>query len=168
MLASTPLALRLDLTGAEPNVGQLMALCEENYRALQRLAPGLAQMRGAFISRAEAGADLLLEVHEQAPYTTIFRLTHLFVTSSEGDCWHPEPDAALRAYHDASQVEVLDLSQTALPLYSHYRSPALQAKWKANLFVGKWLAYCLAQGHRFPSLDVQASICAHRALSLVP
>jgi uncharacterized protein YqiB (DUF1249 family) len=153
MRLSTPLDERLGLTDFAPTVGRLMALCEENYLALKRLAPDLERMRGPYISRADNGADLLLEVREQGPYTTIFRLTHLFAGPLDNESWRPEPDAALRAYHDAAQVEVLDLRQTALPVYSHYSSPALQAKWKANLFLAKWLSYCLLQAHRFPPVD---------------
>jgi uncharacterized protein YqiB (DUF1249 family) len=55
----------------------------------------------------------------------------------------------LRAYHDAAQVEVLSLRQTVLPVLRHYDTPALGAKWRANLFVSKWLGYCLSQGYRF-------------------
>ncbi len=61
----------------------------------------------------------------------------------------PTRDVRLRIYHDARQVEVLDLRQTALPLDADYRPPALAAKWKVNLFLGKWLSFCLQQGHRF-------------------
>jgi uncharacterized protein YqiB (DUF1249 family) len=60
-----------------------------------------------------------------------------------------DPNARLCAYHDAMQVEVLDLHQTALPVYRHYAYPALDAKWRANLFLARWLAYCVRQGYRF-------------------
>jgi hypothetical protein len=74
----------------------------------------------------------------------------------------------LRAYHDAGQVEVLDLRQTALPVFNHYRSPALQAKWKANLFLAKWLSYCLIRGHRFPPAPNQPSLSNQRELTSSP
>jgi len=156
----------LDLFGAQPTVGQLMVLCEENYVALMRLAPELARLRGPYISRADAGAHLLLDVREQAPFTTIFRLTHLFAGANEPGGWRPEPDAVLRAYHDAGQVEVLDLSQTALPVFRHYRAPALYAKWKVNLFLAKWLSYCLLRGHRFPPTASESP--RHRLHELTP
>ncbi len=44
---------------------------------------------------------------------------------------------------------MLDLRQTALTLYADYQRPALEAKWLVNLFLGKWLTFCLRQGHRF-------------------
>ncbi|KAA6183319.1 DUF1249 domain-containing protein [Thiohalocapsa marina] len=159
MQSAPPLLATIDLTGRHPTVGGLMQVCEENYQALDALAPGLAQLHGRHLSHEGEGIDLLLEVREQARYTTLFRLTHLFPTvpGSMSDaglraCARPtEPDAVLKAYHDAGQVEVLDLRQTVLPLLNHYQPPALQAKWKVNLFLSKWLAYCLHRGHRFPA-----------------
>lgn len=134
-----------------PSVGALMGLCEENYRSLLGLVPGLRQLRGEHRS-VSAGMALHLEVVEQAPYTTLLRLTYLFPYDDGAVHRIPQadPDALLRAYHDARQVEVLDLRQTALPLHNQYRYPALDAKWRANLFLSKWLPYCLGGGHRFP------------------
>jgi hypothetical protein len=128
-----------------------MSLCEENYAALRRLAPDLESVRGEIRSLCPGGTDLHLEVIEQARYTTLFRLTYFF-PYDDGRVHHTlqaDPDALLRAYHDARQVEVIDLYQTALPLHNHYRSPALDAKWKVNLFLSKWLRYCVLLGHRF-------------------
>lgn len=135
-----------------PTVGDLMSLCEENYNVLERLAPGLREIRGEMRSSLDGGADLFLEVLEQSRYTTLLRLTHFF---PHGDgrvhrLPQADPDALVRVYHDSAQVEVLDLRQTALPLHNHYRSPALVAKWRANVFLGKWLGYCTQQGHCFP------------------
>jgi uncharacterized protein YqiB (DUF1249 family) len=166
MQATTPFGNRLDLIAAAPNVGGLMALCEENYAALLRLAPVLPQLGGSLISRRCGHADLLIRIVEQAPYTTTLRLTHRFGESETAGGCPPEPDALLRAYHDAGQVEVLDLRQTVLPVLSHYQAPALAAKWRANLFLSKWLGYCIQQGHRFA---VQADACStERARELTP
>jgi len=128
-----------------------MRLCEENYRRLKRLAPGLANWRGDLCSPGQDGMGLHLEVIEQTRFTSLLRLTYLFPQAEGQEHRLPlaDPDALLRAYHDARQVEVLDLRQTILPLHNHYRSPALEAKWRANLFLGKWLAYCVRSGHLF-------------------
>jgi uncharacterized protein len=148
MQAPSPILAQLDLTGERLTVGGLMALCEENYQSVMRLAPRLATMTGEVSSRRPGDARLQLTVLDQAPYTTTFRLTHVFDAAGGRTDWLPEPDATLRAYHDAAQVEVLDLRQTALPIFSTYSSPALRAKWKANLFLAKWLGWCLRDGHR--------------------
>jgi uncharacterized protein YqiB (DUF1249 family) len=139
------------LTQARPSVGDLMRLCEENYAWLRRLAPGLVDWRGELESLGQDGMRLHLEVIEQTPYTSLLRLTYLFpqLDGQEHRIPLADPDALLRAYHDARQVEVLDLRQTALPLHNHYRSPALDAKWRANFFLGKWLTYCVRTGHLF-------------------
>jgi hypothetical protein len=131
-----------------------MGLCEENYAILLRLVPQLSRLRGEHCCK-RTGMALHLEILEQARYTTLLRLTYFFPHDDGVVHRIPraDPDALLRAYHDARQVEVIDLRQTALPLHNHYRCPALEAKWKANLFLSKWLAYCAAQGHRFPPAD---------------
>ena len=133
-----------------PTLGNLMQLCEENYGMLRRLVPTLGALRGNFRSVCAEGLDLHLEIIEQSPHTTLLRLTHLFPAGPAHRLPRAEPDALLRAYQDAKQVEILDLYQTILPLHPHHHTPALAAKWKANRFLSKWLAYCLALGHRFP------------------
>ena len=142
------------LVATRPTVGDLMSLCEDNFRLLTRLFPDLHQARGCYDSQFDAGLRLHLQVLEQAPYTTTIRFTYFFDDFVDATPGQPEPDARLRVYHDARQVEVLDLRQTALPLYGGYQSPALRAKWKANLFLSKWLSYCLSEGHRFRSSAV--------------
>ncbi len=152
MQAPAHLVARLNLFGASRTVGDLMGLCEENYALLLRLAPNLKHLHGRLRSGCSTGADLYLDVLEQAPYTSLIRLTYLFAGSAAGGGFAaPDPDTRLRVYHDAGQAEVLDLRQTVLPLYRHYQSPALSAKWKANLFLSKWLMFCVREGHRFPS-----------------
>lgn len=138
-----------------------MSLCEENFARLSRLVPDLAaRPSGVYGSRCSEGVDLYLEVEEQAPFTTILRLTYFFPVQGIP---LPDPDARLRVYHDACQVEVIDLRQTVLPLRTDYRSPALAEKWQVNLFIGKWLAYCVRQGHVFGQTPVSTSSSASGA-----
>lgn len=129
-----------------PTVGDLLALCEENYRHLHSLVPQLKRLEGTHRSRRPDHQDLHLTIVEQTPYTTLLRLTYRF-TDAEGGT--SEPDALLRVYHDARQVEVEDLRQQSLPTRRLYEAPGLLNKWRLNLFVAKWLAYCLRQGHLF-------------------
>lgn len=132
-----------------PTVGELMAVCEESYHSLMQLAPDLRRSRGSLCARPAAGLDLHLQVLEQSRYTTLIRLTYAFPPNfGDGlDCL--DPNARLCVYYDAMQVEVLDLHQTALPIYRHYAHPALDAKLKANSFLARWLDYCVRQGYRF-------------------
>jgi uncharacterized protein YqiB (DUF1249 family) len=142
----------LCLVPGRPTLGDLMTLCEENFALLGRLAPGLRHCRGLLVSRRQGDVDLHLRVEEQSPYTSLVRLTYVFADLAPpglGPRRGADPDALLRVYHDARQVEVLELRQTALPRHVEYRHPALDSKWRLNLFLSKWLAYCLVQGHRF-------------------
>jgi uncharacterized protein YqiB (DUF1249 family) len=164
--ACHPWATACILSG-RPNVGALMSLCEENFARLSRLVPDLAaRPSGIYGSRCSGGVDLYLEVEEQARFTTILRLTYLFPVQGIA---LPDPDARLRVYHDACQVEAIELRQTVLPLRSDYRSPALAEKWQVNLFIGKWLTYCARQGHVFGQTPVSiASSASGARVTLCP
>ncbi len=117
-----------------PTVGQLLDLCEENYGLLLEMAPQLRRQEGLLKSARPGHMDLYLEVLEQTPYTTVVHLTYYF-SHQQGQV--PDPDAVLRVYHDAAQVEVVDLRQSALPLVAGYHYPSLLNKWKVQLFLSK-------------------------------
>ena len=128
----------------EPTMGRLLDLCEENYQSLLMLFPELSQHKGVFESRLPEQAHLKLTVLEQSKYTSLINLTYSFDDDQESD-----PDAVLRVYHDAEQVEVEQVRQSNLPELSLYEAPGLVNKWRANIFVGKWLRFCVNQGHFF-------------------
>ncbi len=144
------------LTG-RPSVGRLMDLCDENYHHLLRLAPDVRGMEGCFLSGLDGGMDLYLEILEQTPYTSLIHLTYFFAHESGQQ---PDPDATMRLYHDSAQAEVLELRQKSLPLGAGREWPSLEQKWRANLFLSKWLSYCIGQGHRFR--------CRDRAQAILP
>ncbi|MCB1924355.1 MAG: DUF1249 domain-containing protein [Gammaproteobacteria bacterium] len=135
-----------DLIQRPPSVGDLMVLCEDNYRYLLSLAPQLRRLQGQHCSTSEADQDLHLTVVEQTRYTSLVRLTYHF-TLDDGSS--TEPDALLRVYHDAQQVEVEDLRQQVLPTHRLFEAPGLLNKWRLNLFVSRWLMFCVSQGHLF-------------------
>lgn len=129
-----------------PSVGDLLTLCEENYRFLLSLVPQLKRLQGEHRSSRPDHQDLVLTIVEQTPYTTLLRLTYHFPHADGGVA---DPDALLRVYHDARQVEVEGLRQQVLPTRRLYEAPGLMNKWRLNLFVAKWLTFCLEQGHLF-------------------
>jgi hypothetical protein len=143
--SATHPALRRILV-APASVGALLDLCEENFQLLGLIAPALRAMRGSHRSCRAGQLDLHLDIIEQAAYTTTLRLTYYF---DERHGRAPDPDATLRVYHDARQLEVLDLRQQVLPVGRLFESPALARKWKASVFLSKWLWYCVRNGHRF-------------------
>ncbi|WP_457673346.1 DUF1249 domain-containing protein [Thiolapillus sp.] len=138
------------LLDSSPTVGGLLDLCEENYRLLMRLAPDLKRLRDNLASRRPGHLDLHLEILEQTPYTTMIRLTYFF---PHGEGRQADPDAVLRVYHDARQIEVIRLEQHVLPVESSYHYPSLFNKWKINVFLSKWLRFCVDRGHRFEPLE---------------
>jgi len=136
----------MKLLSSAPTVGALVELCEQNYRLVLSLAPDLVAFSGLQRSQPHGTAALHLHVLEQTSYTTLVRLTHLFVHDGRPD---PDPDIHLRLYHDACQSEVISLRQSILPLERLYHHPGLEQKWRANQFLSRWLQFCLLQGHQF-------------------
>lgn len=133
-----------------PTLGRLLDLGEENYNILLCLAPQLRQMRGLHASRRPGQMDLFLEVMEQTPYTTVVHLTYYFA-HEQGQ--QADPDALLRVYHDARQIEVINLRQQVLPMKGGYQHPSLYNKWKVNVFLSKWLSFCKVQEHQFQAKE---------------
>ena len=156
-----PWSLKSLLTG-RPTVGTVLDLSEENYRLLLQLAPELSLLQGTLLSCLDHGMDLHLEIHEQTPYTTLVHLTYYF-PHAVGK--YPDPDALLRVYHDSRQVDVMDLRQSALPLRRWGGNPTLEQRWRINLFLSKWLAYCVFQGHSFNPGGAEFS--RHHSLEVV-
>ena len=58
---------------SHPTMGDLMALCEENYRCLHSLVPQLRRLSGEHRSIRPGHQDLHLTIVEQTPYTTLLR-----------------------------------------------------------------------------------------------
>jgi uncharacterized protein YqiB (DUF1249 family) len=134
------------LLSLRPTMGNVLDLSEENYTLLMRMAPDMKSLAGEYRSRQGDSMDLHLDVIEQTPYTTLVHLTYYF-THVIGD--YPDPDAMLRVYHDSRQVDVVDLRQSSLPLHRWGENPTLEQRWKINLFLSKWLRYCVEQSHSF-------------------
>lgn len=129
-----------------PGMDLVQRLSEENYHHLMRLAPDMQIMQGKHLSSLGESVDLHLDVQDQTPYTSLIHLTYYF---PHGVGHYPDPDATLRLYHDFRQVDVLDLRQSALPMQRWGGNPTLEQRWKINLFLSKWLGYCIQQGHHF-------------------
>ncbi|RMG34170.1 MAG: DUF1249 domain-containing protein [Gammaproteobacteria bacterium] len=126
-------------------MGRLVSLCEENYDLLLRLVPELRQMEGDYRARCPGHADLHLTILERGRYTTLLRLTYRFEDGRDA----AEPDAVLRVYHDAREVEAVALRQSVLSTGNLYEAPALANKWQLNWFVTKWLGFCVSLDYRF-------------------
>lgn len=125
----------------------LMGLYESNYLRLARLAGDLGALADRAQSRVAGDCELLLEVVERSPYTTVADLTYLLPAGAAADGTAPArvPDLRLRIYHDARLVEAA-WSRAAGP-----GERELVHRWARNMMLNKWLEYCLDRGHRFTS-----------------
>lgn len=134
---------------------ELQAACDANYLRLQRLLPDMrsrAEDRRVALSMGDRLLGVLvLEVRETCPYTTTLQ-----VRQEHGMPWLPVPQLDVRVYHDARMAEVVS-AQNARQLRSRYVYPNAQMhhpdeKAQLNLFLGEWLAHCLACGHELRPL----------------
>ena len=133
----------------------LMDLYERNYMLMRLLAPDLKEMKaGCFVSRAPEAPALELRDIIHSRYTTTFKLTYHF---SQSDALRKpfEPDLFIRLYHDARSCEVMS---GLLPegRFEERRTRDLERGQRLNLFLHKWLEYCLRQGHCFADQPVSA------------
>lgn len=124
----------------------LMGLYESNYLRLERLAGALALLPERARSCVAGDCELLLEVLERSPYTTVADLTYLLPPEGAGDAAPLRlPDLRLRIYHDARLVE----ASWSTGVGAEERE--LHHRWARNVMLNKWLEYCLDRGHRFVS-----------------
>ena len=80
-------------------------------------------------------------------YTSTFKLTYNFAGCADGEKPY-EPDLFIRLYHDARTCEVMS---GLLPegRFVERRTRNLEQGQRLNLFLNRWLGYCLNQGHSF-------------------
>jgi uncharacterized protein YqiB (DUF1249 family) len=121
----------------------LMGLYESNYLRLSRLAGDLAALADRACSSVTGDCELLLEVVERSPYTTVADLTYLLPAAGDGAEADRVPDLRLKVYHDARLVE----AAWSRPAGAVERE--LVHRWARNMMLNKWLEYCLDRGHRF-------------------
>ena len=131
----------------------LIAIHENNYFRLMRLAPDLGRFEGVYVSRVAGALDLYLCVLDRFKYTTSICLTYRFDTNDLSEMDVFQPRARIMIYHDARAVELIGhcRRQVTRKIYP-WRSgqmPELDRKWELNRFLNKWLGFCGKQGHLF-------------------
>lgn len=141
---------RLDLVYAR-NLTTLMDLYERNYVRLLKLIPDLERAEDMAVSQVGGSPDLHLQVLERSRFTTTLCLTYFFVVEDGGAI--ADPGLQVRVYHDAKLTEAMASRYRpgigSMPPGCIAKLPILDWKWEINLFLDKWLHYCLAQGYRF-------------------
>lgn len=137
-----------------PSLRGLMGIYEQNYQRLLRLLPEMPLPFSAAVSRSGSDRLLYLQVLERTPYTTSIHLTYRF---EENLRQIADPDMEIRLFHDACLAEVMACGMHPRSLnfgdFDFGNCSALEARWKRNLFLNKWLDYLLAHGHGFVMAD---------------
>ncbi len=126
----------------------LLALYADNHRRLRKLAPVRDYAPGRYRSRSAGHPDLVLDLLEQQPYTTLMRLS-LDIPGGDGPAL--EPESYWRVYHDAAQAEVTHcrFPEHEMRLFAP-GTPAKQLaayRRRMNSFANKWLEHLLDSGH---------------------
>jgi uncharacterized protein YqiB (DUF1249 family) len=126
----------------------LMALYESNYLRLLQLIPELERLDGCFRSRVAGDCDLHVEILERCRYTVTLSLTYYFDTD---DGRIADPNMTVRAYLDGRLAEAMYLNDghqhaELRRLIRQHRSQ-LNARWRRNVVLNKWLEYLGDQGH---------------------
>jgi uncharacterized protein YqiB (DUF1249 family) len=129
----------------------LMALYESNYLRLLSLVPNLERLDGCYRSRVAGDCDLHLEIMERSRYTLTLSLTYYFDTDAGRVA---DPDMLIRAYFDGQLAEAMNLGgidgdyqHAELRRMLKSQQSELDARWKRNTVLNKWLDYLMEQGH---------------------
>ena len=126
----------------------LMSLYESNYLRLQQLIPELDRLDGYYRSCVAGDCDLHVEIIERSRYTVTLSLSYFFY---ECERRIADPDMQIRAYLDGQLVEAMSLRgdhrHAEVRRLSRLHGQELDARWRRNTVLNKWLEYLMDQGH---------------------
>ena len=126
----------------------LMSLYESNYLRLQQLIPELERLDGYYQSCVAGHCDLHVEIIERSRYTVTLSLSYFFYDSERRIA---DPDMQVRAYLDGQLAEAMSLRgdhrHAELRRLSRVHGQELDARWRRNIVLNKWLEYLMDQGH---------------------
>ncbi len=135
---------RVEKKSFKLDLAEMHAVCETNYVRLLRLFPDYENTNTRSFSVGDA--RVMLEVIERCRYTTIFALHQ----HHEHDSWLGRLRVEVRAYHDASMLEV-GMFQSHRKIAARYQYPnermyQQDEKSQQNRFLADWLEHCLHNG----------------------
>ena len=126
----------------------LMAVYESNYLRLLQLLPELERLDGCFRSRVAGDCELYVDILERCRYTVTLSLSYYF---DSGDEQIADPDMLVRAYLDGRLADVMSMSgchrHSELRRLAREHRAELDARWRRNVVLNKWLDYLMHQGH---------------------
>ena len=126
----------------------LMSLYESNYLRLLQIIPEIERLDGHYQSRVAGDCTLHLEILERSRHTITLSLTYFFFEDGKRIA---DPDLKVRIYLDGKLAEAMSLSRNhrhaeIRRLFSEHRRE-LNARWRRNVVLNKWLEYLLDRGH---------------------
>lgn len=125
----------------------LLGLYSDNFERLRRLVDARELTPGRYVQELAGQPDLLLDLLEQQPYTTLLRLSLRFADSEPAE----DPESYWRVYHDARQAEVTHCRFDAhrVRLFAPDTPARLIAQYRRrmNSFANKWLEHLLEAGY---------------------
>ena len=126
----------------------LMSLYDSNYFRLLNLIPELDRLDGYFRSRVAGDCDLHVEILERSRYTVTMSLSYFF---DQDGVRVADPDMKVRVYLDGQMAESQGFSgehrHAAFRRLSRMHRTELNARWRRNIILNKWLEYLMDQGH---------------------
>ena len=126
----------------------LMSLYESNYIRLLHVIPELRRLDGYYQSRVAGDCGLHLEILERSRHTVTLSLTYFFF---ENDTRVADPDMKIRVYLDGKLAEAMSYSNhhrhAELKRLCNAHRSELNARWRRNIVLNKWLEYLSDQGH---------------------
>jgi len=126
----------------------LMSVYESNYLRLFRVIPELARLDGYYQSKVAGDCSLHLEILERSRYTVTLSLSYFF---EEDGKRVSDPDMKIRVYLDGHLAEVMSHDghhrHVALRRLWREHKKELDARWRRNIVLNKWLEYLVDQGH---------------------
>jgi hypothetical protein len=125
-----------------------MSLYESNRVRLRSLLGEVRSLQGTWHSSVEGECTLEVVVLEQSAYTTVLLLNHLF---DEVTGMVKEPALEVRLYHDADLAEASRVGtqepRGPLRVIDRLLPASLDARWRRNILLNKWLEYLADTGH---------------------
>jgi len=126
----------------------LMSLYESNYLRLMQVIPELDRLDGYYQSKTAADCTLHLEILDRSRYTITLSLSYFFF---DGEERLADPDMRIRVYLDGLLAEAMGFNgehrhAELRRLWQQHRSE-LDARWRRNIVLNKWLEYLRDRGH---------------------
>ncbi len=125
-----------------------MSVYESNFLRLLQLIPELERLDGHYQSHVAGDLSLHLEILDRSRYTVTLSLSYFFYEDGERIA---DPDMKVRVYLDGRLAEAMSLCgehrhAELLRLWCKHRKE-LDARWRRNIVLNKWLEYLTDQGH---------------------